>query len=191
MDPASHNVASTTSPSYTTNFNLPSELGSNQASQTRNPLEFFILIAPAVSFLVVLGNRQSRISVIIRDNCKRAEQSSENDKFKATLHSQNEILFLRFIIIKIALISLCLGLLVMGAIAWDEYFHGSLGIFFIGVFVMGIGTGGIVYELSRGGDALFFEMRNSQWDGQGDSPEFNDFVVFKPSVWAKRILGGT
>lgn len=156
------------------------------------PAHYFILLAPAVTFLLALSNRQTRISVIARDNCRavleiaRNTQPMDTDPERLTcLVSQNQLLLKRYELIQAALVVLCVGLLVLGASAFHEYFSGNWSLFGSGVVVMGAGTCAIVFELLRAADTLSYEIAYAQWIAQSrgkqelqPAPSLEPFAIF-------------
>ncbi|MCB9949740.1 MAG: DUF2721 domain-containing protein [Planctomycetaceae bacterium] len=152
----------------------------------RNPGEYLVLLAPAVSLLLVLTNRQSRVSTLARENCKTLHAKATEAKRIPGLRAQNRLLFCRYVIIKFAQLLLFLALFGLGYLAFDEFFHGTsegLLMFYAGVVVMIAGTMATFIELVYGADTLWNEIDHAGWDGQGEPPEFLYFSALRAPWW--------
>lgn len=157
-----------------------------------DPAHYLVLMAPAVTFLVALSNRQARISTITRENCRTiceligSSGTCETDVRVRSLIDQNELLFQRYRLIQVALVLLCIGLLVLGVDAFTEFFLGDWWLFWSGVLVMGFGTGIIVWELLRAADTISHEVACSKWMALRDKkdlsspPAFRRFAIICP-----------
>ena len=155
----------------------------------RNPQEYFVLLAPAVTFLLVLGSRQARISIIARDNTRQIievkRRNEDQDRERAdNLVAQNKTLLIRYHLIQWALIVLCLGLLILGVEAFYEYFYREQVVFWTGVFAMGLGTISILREIMTGADTLRHEIDFAEWyqpgSKKGDVPRMVSCALLKP-----------
>jgi ABC-type amino acid transport system permease subunit len=162
-------------------------------STPRNPTEYFILIAPAVTFLLALSSRQTRISVIARENAKKITDlidrgdASHGSRVKNLL-DQNGLLFARYRLIQWALLVICVGLLVLGIDAFIEYFKTEPMLLLAGVIGMGLGTSVVLYEIARGGDTLKHELAYANWVASERSS--NTTPPTKMEVWVLFGNGG-
>jgi hypothetical protein len=155
--------------------------------------KYFILVAPAVAFMLVLSGRQARISVIARDNVRQILESknSAGQKRANNLIEQNCILLNRYRLIQCGLIVMCVGLLVAGwmifyLISDQKAFKEHPELFWAGVVAMGIGALFTLYEIVTGVDTLRHEVKFAEWYAFADQestetnpPEMSRFVLFR------------
>jgi membrane protein required for beta-lactamase induction len=155
--------------------------------------KYFPLVAPAVSLLLLLVTRQSRISVIARDNAKQileAKRRNRNQDRAENLLNQNKKLLQRYYLIQLALIVLCIALFGLVILTFHEYFYGDNRIlFWVAVVVMGFGTSIVLLEIATGADTLRYEIEFADWyksnsqAAKESAPQIINFTVFK---WWKR-----
>lgn len=131
---------------------------------------YFVLIAPAVTFLLALAQRQARISVIARENAKQIIALGANPAEKArvaNLRDQNVLLLARYRLIQWALLVICVGLVVLGLHAFVAFFVRDIPLLVAGIVAMGLGTVVILYEVARAGDTLRHEVAFCEWTIEG------------------------
>jgi hypothetical protein len=127
---------------------------------------YFVLIAPAVTFLLALSQRQARISVIARENAKQiiAFRALATEVARVTnLRDQNRLLLARYRLIQWALLVICVGLVILGIHAFTAFFAHEILLLVAGVAGMGVGTAVILYEIARAGDTLRHEVAFCEW----------------------------